>query len=182
MAPVDLYTLPHKALRGAMARAGTALSATDPDRIDADLVLVRAVLADLRSHAAHEDEFIQPLLVRLVPSVAAEVAAQHGELDAELDGLERVLDALAGRGGRDVRPDELVDVHRAYQRMVGRNLLHLDQEETVAMPALWGRASGVSLAALMDRFRAAHPEAGELYRRWPDGLSPAERQRVGVPA
>lgn len=179
MSRIDLYTLPHKALRVAVAHGGTVLSATDPGRLDGDLVVVRSVLAELRSHAAHEDEFIHPLLARLVPSVEAELAAQHVELDAGLDGLDRTLDGLEGR---EATPDEITSLFRAYERVAARNLLHLDHEETVAMPALWAKASNVSLQVLMDRFRAAHPDAAELYQRWPDGLTAAERVLVGVTA
>lgn len=182
MTRTDLYSLPHKALRVAVAHAGTVLSATDPSRVAGDLPVVRAVLADLRSHAAHEDELIHPLLARLVPDVEADLAAQHATLDAALDDLDRRLDVLADGAARGlVPPDDLVDLHRAHQRLSAQNLLHLDHEETVAMPALWARASDVSLDALMDRFRAAHPEAVDLYRRWPDGLTADERARVGAP-
>lgn len=179
MARIDLYTLPHKALRVAVAHGGTILSATDPARLDGDLVVVRSILAELRSHAAHEDEFIHPLLARLVPTVEAELAAQHVELDAGLDDLERTLDDLQGR---DVAPDEITALFRAYERVAARNLLHLDHEETVAMPALWTKASSVSLQVLVDRFHAAHPDATEIYRRWPAGLTAAERASVGVTA
>lgn len=175
MAPIDLYSLPHKALRVAVAHAGIVVSATDPDRWAGDLVVVRAVLAELRSHAAHEDAFIHPLLARLAPAVEADLAVQHHDLDTAIDDLDRRCDAAR-------TPADLLDLHRAYQRVAAQNLLHLDHEETVAMPALWARASGVSLDELMDRFRAAHPEAGELYQRWPDGLTIDERQRVGVAA
>lgn len=175
MPRIDLYSLPHKALRLAVAHGGTVLSATDPDRLPDDLLVVRSVLAELRSHAAHEDEFIHPLLARLVPGVEADLAAQHVELDAALDDLDRRLDA-------PVTPEGITDLFRAYQRMAARNLLHLDHEETVAMPALWAKAPDVSLEALMDRFRAAHPDAVDLYRRWPAALSAEERQRVGLAA
>lgn len=175
MAPIDLYSLPHKALRVAVAHAGTVLSATDPDRAADDLVVVRGVLAELRDHAAHEDAFIHPLLARLVPTVEADLAVQHRGLDAAIDDLDRRLDGA-------LTPETLLDLHRAYQRVAAQNLLHLDHEETVAMPALWARASSVSLGELMDRFRAAHPEAGDLYRRWPAGLTAEERERTGTRA
>ncbi len=181
MSRTDLYSLPHKALRTAMAHAGTLLSATDPGRVGADLVVVRTVLADLRGHAAHEDEFIHPLLARVAPAVDAELVAQHADLDAVLDDLDRIVDDVQARSERGtLAPEHLVDLHRAHQRMVARNLVHLDHEETVAMPALWARASEVSLGELMGRFRAAHPEAGQLYQRWPAGLTATERELVGV--
>jgi hypothetical protein len=179
MAPIDLYSLPHKALRVAVAQAGTVLSATDPDRLDTDLVVVRGVLAELCDHAAHEDVFIHPLLARLAPAVEAELTVQHHELDAAIDDLHRRIDR-AESGTTQRTESALGDLHRAYQRVAAQNLFHLDHEETVAMPALWARASSVSLGELMDRFRAAHPDAGEIYRRWPDGLTRDERTMVGA--
>jgi len=56
MMAIDLYSTPHKALRAAVNRAGTLLAATDGSRLLDDLVVVRAVIDDLRRHAEHEDE------------------------------------------------------------------------------------------------------------------------------
>lgn len=39
-----------------------------------------------------------------------------------------------------------------------------------------------ALSDVLARFRVAHPEAADLYRRWPDALTPGERRLVGVTA
>ena len=78
------------------------------------------------------------------------------------------------------QPGATLGLYRALQRLAAENLVHLDHEESVVLPALWVAAPERELAELMAAFRAAHPDAAELYRRWPDALSPAERALVGV--
>jgi hypothetical protein len=64
--------------------------------------------------------------------------------------------------------------------MAAANLLHLDYEETVVMPALWTVAPPSALADVMAEFNAAHPEAVRLFHRWPAALTPTERSNLGI--
>ena len=175
---VDLYTLPHKALRHAMGRAGTLLAASEPATAAAGLAVVAGVLDELEAHGAHEDEFIRPVLAAHLPDIEAEVVAQHRSLGAAVDGARRHVDRLAASA--EVSPGELLALYRSFQRLVATNLVHLDDEEARVMPALWVAAPAGALAEVLDRFRAAHPEAGDLYHRWPDPLTSDERRLVGL--
>jgi hypothetical protein len=176
---VDLYTLPHKALRDAMGRTGTLLAAAEPSTATTSIAAVAEVLDQLEAHGAHEDEFIQPVLAAYLPDIEADIAGQHRSLTAAVDGARRHLDRLTATA--EAPPGELLTLYRSFQRLAAANLLHLDDEETRVMPALWVAAPPDALADVLARFRAAHPEAADLYRRWPDALTPAERQLVGVP-
>jgi hypothetical protein len=172
---IDLYTLPHKALRHALSAAGTALAAQAPRAAATALEALDA----LASHGHHEEEFIHPLLARHLPEVEAELAAQHADLDRRMTESRRHLDAVA-----DAPDDPAVALraYRSFQRLLGWNLGHLDHEETHVMPALWAVVPATELEALMVAFRAAHPDAADLYRRWPEALSQAERRMFGIAA
>lgn len=176
---IDLYTLPHKALRDAMGRAGTLLAATEPTTAATSLAVVADVLDQLEAHGAHEDEFIQPVLAAYVPDIEADIADQHRSLAAAVGGSRRHLDRLAATA--EAVPGELLTLYRSFQRLAAVNLMHLDDEETRVMPALWVAAPADALSDVLARFRAAHPEAADLYRRWPDALTTDERHLVGVP-
>jgi hypothetical protein len=172
---IDLYTLPHKALRHALASAGTALAAAGPGAVE----LVHEALDALASHGHHEDEFIHPLAARYLPEVEAELARQHGDLERHLVGTRRVLDGVVASGAE---PVAVLRAYRAFQRLVACNLGHLDHEETHVMPALWAVVPAGELVDLMAAFRAAHPDAAALFRRWPEALSADERRMFGVAA
>ena len=43
------------------------------------------------------------------------------------------------------------------------------------MPALWQAVDAAELVDVFSAFRAAHPEAAELYRRAPEAITPGER-------
>jgi hypothetical protein len=175
---MDFYTLPHKAIRAAVAQAALTVGAAGPDDLDAAAAAVHDALGELSAHAAHEERFIDPLIRRLVPDLALGIAGQHRHLGATIDGVLRQLD-----GALAVAPDQpgaTLGLYRALQRLSAENLLHLDHEETVVMPALWVAAPEQDLAEVMTAFRAAHPDAVDLYRRWPGALSAPERNLVGV--
>ena len=175
---IDFYTLPHKALRCAVSEASIVLVALGPERAGTAGSAVAAVLDALLAHAAHEDEFIEPLLARHLPDAALEVARQHVTLTAAIDGVRRQADHLTLMANPE--PGAPLALYRAFERMAAANLVHLDHEETVVMPALWLAVPAAELASLMDAFRAAHPEAADLYRRWPNALTPAERTMLGL--
>lgn len=175
---IDLYTLAHKPLRLAVSDASVLLGATEPATFGRVVEPVSDVIDELLDHAAHEDRFIQPLLERLLPDLALEIAAQHERLGASITAVRRQLDALDS--GPTVAPGAVLALYRAHQRMAAMNLVHLDHEETVVMPALWTAAPPEALAEVMAAFQEAHPEAVQLFHRWPGALTPTERATLGI--
>lgn len=175
---VDLYTLPHKAIRAAVAEAALAVGAAEPHELPTATAGVLVALEVLSSHAAHEEEFIDPVLERLLPDHARSIGEQHRHLTTTIDGVRRQIDAAVAAASE--QPGATLALYRAVQRLSAENLLHLDHEETVVMPALWITARPSDLAEVMDAFRAAHPDASDLYRRWPRALAADERRLVGV--
>lgn len=168
--PVDLYSLPHKALRHALAEAGTRLAAAAPSASeDGTLALVALALDDLDAHGHHEDEHIHPVLRRLLPGLAEELDAQHAALTARIASVRRQVDLLA------TDPSAAVAAYRSLQRLAAANLTHLDHEEVVVLPALLAATPPGTTEEIMAGFQAAHPDAADLYRRWPQPLTAAER-------
>jgi hypothetical protein len=157
---IDLYSLPHKSLRHALHEAGAALGT-------GDAAPALAALDLLVAHGGHEDEFIGPLLARHLPDLAATVRSQHDQLETMVGTTSA---ALAGA--------DAVDAYRCFHRLVAWNLGHLDEEETVVLPALWSAVPDAALAEVFAAFRAAHPEANDLFRRWPQPLTVEERRLV----
>lgn len=174
----DFYTLAHKSLRHAVSDTAVVLGATEPEAVSIAVEPVSTVIADLLSHASHEDHFIEPVLDRFLPDLAHEIAAQHASLGKMIDAVHRQLDGLANEAA--VPPGGPLALYRAYQRMAATNLVHLDYEETVVMPALWTTATPGALTDVMAAFSAAHPEAVQLFHRWPDALTRAEREAFGI--
>lgn len=172
---IDLYTLPHKALRHGLAAAGTALAREGRGAVD----LVVEALDALAAHGHHEDAFIHPLLACHLPEIEAELKGQHADLDRRMRDVRRALDAL---GAREEGPELALRAYRMFQRLLAWNLGHLDHEETHVMPALWAAAPPSALVDLMEAFRAAHPDAADLYRRWPEALDAGERRMFGLAA
>jgi hypothetical protein len=175
---IDLYSLAHKPLRQAVGDSAVVLGAVDVEDLSLVVDPVSAAIGELHGHARHEDEFIEPVLDRFLPDIALEIAAQHARLGGVIDAVQRQLDALAGCS--TAPSGAPIALYRAYQRMAAANLIHLDYEETVVMPALWTAAPPEALAEVMAAFNAAHPEAVELFHRWPDALTRKERAAFGI--
>jgi hypothetical protein len=174
----DFYTLAHKSIRQAVSDTGVLLGATDPETVSATFEPASEVVAELLAHASHEDHFIDPALERFLPDIALEINDQHRRLGNTIEAVQRQLDALASHA--PVPPGGPLALYRAYHRMAAMNLIHLDYEETVVMPALWTTAPVEALTDVMAAFNAAHPDAAQLFHRWPDSLTPAEREAFGI--
>jgi hypothetical protein len=143
-----------------MAEAAAALGSGAPGATD----LAAEVLHAIQDHGRHEDEFIHPLLRRHLPAIATDLDHQHEALD---DLIVATMAALTAP-----------DPYRPFQRFIAENLRHLDHEETVVLPLLWRAVPDHELAEIRTAFMTAHPEANDLYRRWPAHLTPAERGAV----
>lgn len=174
----DLYTLARKSLRQAVSTTAVMLGSATPDTLVSSVAPASDVIAELLDHAHHEDEFIEPVLDRFLPDIALEVASQHRQLTATIDAVHRQLDGLANEPS--VAPGGPLALYRAFQRMAAANLVHLDYEETAVMPALWVAAPPEALDEVMASFTAAHPDASQLFHRWPDSLTPTERAAFGI--
>jgi iron-sulfur cluster repair protein YtfE (RIC family) len=174
---IDLFTLPHKALRAYVGRTATRLGALDVADARAVEELCRdlhALIDELEAHGMHEDEFIAPLLDKHLPDLAGEMRAEHRALSEALERLRQnatIFTAGANAGSH-------VALYRHLRRFEAVNARHLDFEETKVMPALWLVASEAELAALMNAFNAQHPESIELYRNAPEALNSAEKALV----
>lgn len=176
---IDLFTLPHKALRALVGSTATRMGALDVEserEVEHMQNELHSLADELQSHGAHEDEFILPLLERHLPDVATRMHAEHAEVGG---GLADVRRGISTFGGAPSAGNQLA-LYRQLRRFEGLNLRHLDFEETIVMPALWQTAPAQELADLMAAFRAAHPDAGDLYRHAPEALTVSERTMVGV--
>jgi hemerythrin-like domain-containing protein len=174
---IDLFTLPHKTLRTYLGQTATDLGALDIgdvgglERMQRDL---HDLIDELESHGAHEDAVILPLLERRLPDMDNRMRAEHVEVGSALVDLRLGISGLIG----EPRAGDPLALYRQLRRFEALNLRHLDFEETIVMPALWRATPASDLVDLMDAFRSAHPEAGDLYRRAPRALTAGERLLV----
>lgn len=173
----DLFTLPHKALRawiGATATALGGLDATDFARRVAVIGQLRSLLNDLAAHGHHEDDFIVPVLDRHVPDLAQRLREEHISLETAI----ATLCALVDEFDQSPSPALQLGLYRKLRSFEGRNMAHLEFEETEVMPALWQAVTGDDLFAVFQAFKTAHPESVHLYDRIPDAITPQERTLI----
>ena len=177
MSSPDLFTLPHKALRAWVGATATALGGLDTTDLAAGTALIaqlRCVLTDLGEHGRHEDDFIVPVLDQHLPDLADRLRREHTALESSF----ATLSSLIGEFEQSPSTALHLNLYRELRGFEGRNLAHLDFEETVIMPALWRAVTADDLLRVFQAFKAAHPEAIELYHRVPDAITPRERATV----
>jgi len=149
----------HKALRAALFDATVLVARTDFTDEGEGMVAARtvAMLLDiLDSHAAHEEEFVMPVVAGHAPALMATLETEHGRLE----GLQAELRALLPRTCSDVTAEREAAgqlLGRALTLLVADHLRHMDREETEAMPVLWAHQTEEELDAMDARIRAAVP-------------------------
>lgn len=169
---VDLYATVHKGLRARLFSTAVELARCDfASAADARAALdvYRRTVAFLREHHAHEDRHIEPVLAPLAATIHAAVTAQHAAADAALAELDVLADAGDG-------PALLA----RFQRFLVSYLEHMQEEETVVMPALWAHYGDAELAAVRGRVQGEIPPA--RFVEWMELMLPAINQdeRAGM--
>jgi hypothetical protein len=126
---------------------------------------LQSVFALLSSHAHHESEFITPLLVKYAKPVAEILEGAHHEQETQLDSLLAAAHAI-----ESVRPDAPVKGHAfvvRLSRIVGEMLVHMADEEDVAMAALWEALDDAAIEAVHQQLVASiAPDKMVAFLRW----------------
>jgi hypothetical protein len=174
----DLYGPIHKAIRRFMndtlQRLG-ALDVADDDAVAAALDQLDSLLAALRRHVKHENDFLHTAIEARQPGGARGTAEEHVEHLETLAALEAESAALraAPFEQRDQRAGLL---YRHVALLVAENLQHMHIEETANNALLWAHYADVELMDIHDRLVATIPP-GEMmnWLRWmAPSLAPAE--------
>lgn len=165
----DLYAGIHKALRQFMAHTLRQLGAMDvEDSEDMAIALagVDALLAMLRSHLQHENDFLHTAIEARRPGGARHTADDHGLHQEAIDSLGDELAALRAARAEHRAPLAL-RLYRHLAEFVGENLVHMQVEETRNNEALWALYSDAELVALHDRLLSTiGPDEMALVTRW----------------
>ena len=153
----DMYCFIHKALRQYMAhtlRGLGALDASEADERNVVLDNVDGLLAMLRSHLQHENDFVHTAIEARQPGGARETADDHLEHQEAIRNLEDESRAL--RDAHDEhRPQLALRLYRHLAAFVGENLVHMQVEETRNNATLWALYSDEELVAIHDRLVAS---------------------------
>ena len=160
MARLDLYRNVHKGQRARIFALAGDIGQADPDDCAHLLSLagaLRDALAALREHAGHEETFIHPVLRDRAPAVAEALEREHHWIEDALADVEGRVQRLETAH----RPADMDELYRAWCRMVSAYLTHLDNEERLAMPALWERCTDEEIIAIMRAFVASR-SAGDM--------------------
>lgn len=175
----DLYGPVHKGLRAFMADTLQRLGCLDVE----DAAQVREtcqqaldLLALLRSHVDHEDEFIHPVLERCGTGRSLQVAHEH-------EDHRRCLEALAVDVRGLLAAPSYAAANALYQNLaelMADNLQHMHLEDVSCQGVLWQHCTDAELAALDGHIVASIPPKEMMqFLRWMiPAMSPPQRLRL----
>lgn len=156
----DLYRDVHKGIRALLFALLDRAGRTDFSDVAA-VVSLRTFAREgfdlLESHAAHESETLHPVVALHAPQLGGRLDADHEDQHARMHELTLALDAVDSAEDRLARGAAFC---LSLSRLTGELLVHMADEEQVAMPALWAALDDEALIALHQRILA--------------GISPAE--------
>lgn len=151
---VDIYNLPHKALRRAFGRVLATLGAADWQ----DAKSARAALAGLESvlqlsdaHAAAEETTTHAALTQARPEVLGTFGQEHAGLAAATRGLRQMAEEVACAPERD-EPGRRLYLEFGY--FMADQLDHMAREEERLLPLFHEHFSDAELRAMEGRVMA----------------------------
>jgi len=148
----DPYSGIHKSQRARLfdlGRRAGPLGPGDEPAIGELARQARALLADIREHAEHEETYFRPWLDSIDPALTARFEAEHRELETVLSALDGTAGALEADSG-DAQAWKRF--YSEFMRFTARYLLHIDGEEVAVIPGLWARYSDAEMAATVQSF------------------------------
>jgi hypothetical protein len=173
----DFFTVIHKGQRKELFAATVQAGTIDwEDAVAAgDFVAIWSKLCSmLEAHAAHEDKHFVPLLAQRAPELVAEIAAGHQDLEHELVTLTDTIAVAAAAPNRD----HGLAVYRQLSAFVAHYLLHILDEETVVMPAIWRHCTDAEISVARAAFQADQSPAGVIRSRRAVLTAITEAERV----
>ena len=160
----DFFTAIHKGQRKELFAATVLAGTIDWEDAAAanDFVASWSKLTTmLEAHAAHEHKHFFPLLDRHAPEIVAQVEAAHEDLEQELITL---TDTIAVAAEKRSHEHGLI-VYRRVSSFLANYLLHILEEETRVMPAIWQHCTDAEIHAARLAFQADQSPAGVVRSR-----------------
>ena len=156
---LDLYAGIHKALRlfltDTLVKVGQT-DAADAAHVRDTLAQVRTLLAGMRQHLQHENDFLHPALERARPGASGQITDEHM---AHLDAIDELQDltGMAQAADGEARATAVGRLYRALALFVAENLAHMHYEETEHTAVLWAHYTDAQLLELHGALIASIP-------------------------
>jgi hypothetical protein len=174
-----MYTGIHKAIRALMADTLLAVGRMDEgDDLEFAQVTQRVLelLDFLRSHLAHENEFVHTAMEARAPGAAARIAGEHEEHEQHIALIAARVASLRAQP-REGRAAMALQLYRELSDFVADNFHHMVVEETQHNAVLWAHYTDAELADLHHALVGSIPPAEMMFAmRWMlPFMNPAER-------
>lgn len=182
---VDPYTFAHKGQRQLLCELLLRLGRADSADLAHDstmLASLRAALHTIEEHGLHEEQFLHPVIARVLPGVVERLRAEHHLLHAQIAELRACAGAVACDEAR------LATLYKQYASFLGNYFCHLQYEES-CLPDYWASCDQLALERAVGdykRERGAEGTRDDLALMLPamnrkERAAFLERLRTGAP-
>ncbi|MFC5711937.1 hemerythrin domain-containing protein [Thalassorhabdus alkalitolerans] len=155
----ELFMPVHKGLRFALTNLlnqANQLNFENNERLAAFSKNFLTLSAVLHSHAEHEDEHVEPAVIKYAPEVARKMDQEHKATNALLIELENLVKEI-NESPTKKRRELGVEFVYAYNKFLAAYLNHLQTEEVDVMDVLWHKLSTEELEEITVAIRSAIP-------------------------
>lgn len=168
-ARVDLYRLPHRGLRAAMAHAlvNTGTAATDQQSLGLVADEVEALALLCKKHLEHENAFVHPAMEQRAPGSSRNTADDHIGHERSIERLNGLVRQLRAQPLASIARELLDQLYRTLALFVADNLEHMDLEERHNMRVLQAVYTDAELSSLEHELVASiAPDVMLMFMRW----------------
>ncbi len=170
MTRYNIFNQVHKALKAMLYESSLILQQTnfaDTEEAETALEKVKQVVDMFDSHAAHEDEFILPVIGKYEPSVVDAFDQEHEKDHALTEKLRGLLVAYRHALKTEVKTETGQAILNAFIEFMIFNLEHMAKEETVLNKILWRYYTDAEIQVLSQKIVSSiSPCEQEMTSAW----------------
>lgn len=156
----NIFNLKHKGLRAMLFETAMNLQHTcfeDRESSEETIRKVEAVLHSFHDHAAHEDKFVLPAILKYDAELVHEFESEHGIDELLTQSINNLISGFRLAGEKEAMMAAGYALTMAFNEFIAFNLYHMNKEESKINKTLWEYYTDVELIHITQTIIASIP-------------------------
>lgn len=156
----NIFNLKHKGLRAMLFETAMDIQHTsfeDKEATEETIKKTEAVLHAFHDHAAHEDKFVLPAILKYDADLVHEFESEHGIDELLTQNINSLITTLRNASDKEAAAAAGYALTMAFNEFIAFNLYHMNKEESKINKTLWDYYTDAELVHITQMIIAGIP-------------------------